>query len=164
MWPRGTLDATGGTQIESSREPGHTSQLRRDTLQAQGHDHAASPCSRLPRRARSQPSGCGCARHHAKALGMSVSEGRPGAGRAVASGVMAEAGAMVPTSDSDLTGLSKVSVLQLLRMSLHERLCTATLLQHSQARARDACLKRSIVAPYGVAWVQESPCGTSAVF
>ena len=53
---------------------------------------------------------------------MSVSEGRPGAGRAVASGIMAEAGAMVPTSDSDLTGLSKVSVLQLLRMSLHERL------------------------------------------
>ena len=59
---------------------------------------------------------------------MGVSEGRPGAGRAVASGVTAEAGAMVPTSDSDLTGLSKVSVLQLLRMSLHERLCTATLL------------------------------------
>ena len=59
---------------------------------------------------------------------MGVSEGRPGAGRAVASGVMAEAGAMVPTSDSDLTGLSKVSVLQLQRMSMHERLCTATLL------------------------------------
>ena len=55
----------------------------------------------------------------------------------MASGIMAEAGAMGPTSDSDLTGLSKVSVLQLLRMSLHERLCTATLLQHSQARARD---------------------------
>ena len=62
---------------------------------------------------------------------MSVSEGSPGAGRAVTSGVMAEAGAMVPTSDSDLTGLSKVSVLQLLRMSLHERLCAATLLKHS---------------------------------
>ena len=46
-------------------------------------------------------------------------------------GVMAEAGAMVPTSDSDLTGWSKVSVLQLLRMSLHERLCAATLLKHS---------------------------------
>ena len=45
----------------------------------------------------------------------------------MASGVMAEAGAMVPTSDSDLTDWSKVSVLQLLRMSLHERLCTATL-------------------------------------
>ena len=29
---------------------------------------------------------------------------------------------MVPTSDSDLTGLSKVSVLQLLRMSMHEHL------------------------------------------
>ena len=94
---------------------------------------------------------------------MSVSEGRPGAGRAVASGVMAEAGAMVPTSDSDLTGLSKVSVLQLLRMSLHERLCTTTLLQHSQARARDACMKRSIVALCGVAWVQQSPCGIAAV-
>ena len=65
----------------------------------------------------------------------------------MASGVMAEAGAMVPTSDSDLTDWSKVSVLQLLRMSLHARLCAATLLQHSQARARDACLKRSIVAP-----------------
>ena len=94
---------------------------------------------------------------------MSVSEGSPGAGRAVASGVMAEAGAMVPTSDSDLTDWSKVSVLQLLRMSLHERLCTATLLQHSQARARDACLKRSIVALCGVAWVQQSPCGIAAV-
>ena len=58
---------------------------------------------------------------------------------------------MVPTSDSDLTDWSKVSVLQLLRMSLHERLCTATLLQHSQARARDACVKRSIVALCGVA-------------
>ena len=33
---------------------------------------------------------------------MSVSEGRPGAGRAVASGVTAEARAMVPTSDSEL--------------------------------------------------------------
>ena len=31
---------------------------------------------------------------------MSVSEGRPAEGRAVASGVTAEAGAMVPTSDS----------------------------------------------------------------
>ena len=77
---------------------------------------------------------------------MSVSEGSPGAGRAVASGVMAEAGAMVPTSDSDLTGWSKVSVLQLLRMSLHARLRTTTLLQHFQARRHDACLKRSIVA------------------
>ena len=81
----------------------------------------------------------------------------------MASGIMAEAGAMGPTSDSDLTGLSKVSVLQLLRMSLHERLCTATLLQHSQARARDACLKCSIVAPCGVAWVRQSPCGIAAV-
>ena len=60
---------------------------------------------------------------------MSVSEGRPAEGRAVASGVTAEAGAMVPTSDSELTCWSKVSVVQLLRMSLHERLCTATLLQ-----------------------------------
>ena len=58
---------------------------------------------------------------------MSVSEGRPAEGRAVASGVTAEAGAMVPTSDSDLTDWSKVSVLQLLRMSLHARLCTTTL-------------------------------------
>ena len=69
----------------------------------------------------------------------------------MASGVMAEAGAMVPTSDSDLTGWSKVSVVQLLRMSLHARLRTTTLLQHFQARTHDACLKRSIVAPYGTA-------------
>ena len=71
---------------------------------------------------------------------MSVSEGSPGAGRAVTSGVMAEAGAMVPTSDSDLTGLSKVSVLQLLRMSLHERLCTAIhcCSTHKRARAMHA--------------------------
>ena len=57
---------------------------------------------------------------------MSVSEGRPGAGRAVASGVMAEAGAMVPTSDSELTCWSKVSVVQLQPMSLHERLLRLT--------------------------------------
>ena len=69
---------------------------------------------------------------------MSVSEGRPGEGRAVASGVTAEAGAMVPTSDSDLTGLSKVSVLQLLRMSMLERLCAATLLAPFRARTHDA--------------------------
>ena len=81
----------------------------------------------------------------------------------MASGVMAEAGAMVPTSDSDLTGWSKVSVLQLLRMSLHARLRTTTLLQHFQARRHDACLKRSIVAPCGVAWVRQSPCGIAAV-
>ena len=61
----------------------------------------------------------------------------------MASGVMAEAGAMVPTSDSDLTGLSKVSVLQLLRMSMHERLCAATLLVPFQARTHDACLGSS---------------------
>ena len=94
---------------------------------------------------------------------MSVSEGRPGEGRAVASGIMAEAGAMVPTSDSDLTGLSKVSVLQLLRMSLHERLCAATLLAPFQARTRDACLGSSVRALYGAAWVHESPCGIVAV-
>ena len=81
----------------------------------------------------------------------------------MASGVMAEAGAMVPTSDSDLTGLSKVSVLQLLRMSLHVRLCTTTLLAPFRARTHDACLKRSIVAPCGVAWVRQSACGIAAV-
>ena len=59
---------------------------------------------------------------------MSVSEGRPGEGRAVASGVTAEAGAMVPTSDRKLTCWSKVSVVQLWRMSMHERLRAATLL------------------------------------
>ena len=59
---------------------------------------------------------------------MSVSEGRPGEGRAVASGVTAEAGAMVPTSDSELACWSKVSVVQLWRMSMLERLCAATLL------------------------------------
>ena len=94
---------------------------------------------------------------------MSVSEGRPGAGRAVASGVTAEAGAMVPTSDSKLTCWSKVSVVQLWRMSMLERLCTATLLAPFQARTRDACLKCSLVAPCGVAWVQQSPCGIAAV-
>ena len=61
---------------------------------------------------------------------MSVSEGRPAEGRAVASGVTAEAGAMVPTSDSELTCWSKVSVVQLWRMSMLERLCAATLLKH----------------------------------
>ena len=87
---------------------------------------------------------------------MSVSEGRPGAGRAVAtSGVTAEAGAMVPTSDSELACWSKVSVVQLQRMSMHERLCTATLLAPFQARTHDACLGSSIAALYGVAWVQE---------
>ena len=62
---------------------------------------------------------------------MSVSEGRPGEGRAVASGVTAEAGAMVPTSDSELACWSKVSVVQLWRMSMHERLRTTTLSEHS---------------------------------
>ena len=62
---------------------------------------------------------------------MGVSEGRPGAGRAVASGVMAEAGVIVPTSDSELTCWSKVSVVQLWRMSMLERLCAATLSEHS---------------------------------
>ena len=76
---------------------------------------------------------------------------------------MAEAGAMVPTSDSDLTDWSMVSVLQLLRMSLHARLRTTTLLQHFQVRRHDACLKQSIVAPYGTAWVHAAPCGIAAV-
>ena len=62
---------------------------------------------------------------------MSVSEGRPAEGRAVASGVTAEAGAMVPTSDRKLTCWSKVSVVQLWRMSMLERLCAATLSEHS---------------------------------
>ena len=62
----------------------------------------------------------------------------------MASGVMAEAGAMVLTSDSDLTDRSKVSVLQLLRMSLHARLCTTTLLAPSRARTHGACLGSSI--------------------
>ena len=66
-----------------------------------------------------------------KALDVSVSEGRPGEGRAVASGVTAEAGAIVPTSDRELTCSSKVSVVQLQRMSMLERLCAATLLKHS---------------------------------
>ena len=81
----------------------------------------------------------------------------------MASGIMAEAGAMGPTSDSDLTGLSKVSVLQLLRMSMHERLCAATLLAPFRARTHDACLGSSIRALYGVAWVHQSPCGIAAV-
>ena len=81
----------------------------------------------------------------------------------MASGVMAEAGAMMPTSDSDLTGLSKVSVLQLLRMSLHERLCAATLLSPFRARTHDARLGSSVRAPYGTAWVHAAPCGIAAV-
>ena len=94
---------------------------------------------------------------------MSVSEGRPAEGRAVASGVTAEAGAMVPTSDSQLTCWSKVSVVQLWRMSMLERLCAATLLAPFRARTHDACLGSSIAALYGVAWVQESPCRIAAV-
>ena len=62
---------------------------------------------------------------------MSVSEGRQGEGGAVASGVTAEAGAMVPTSDRKLTCWPKMSVVQLWRMSMLERLCAATLLKHS---------------------------------
>ena len=81
----------------------------------------------------------------------------------MASGVMAEAGVIVPTSDSELACWSKVSVVQLQPMSMHERLCAATLLWPFQARTRDACLGSSIVAPYGVAWVQQSPCGIAAV-
>ena len=98
-----------------------------------------------------------------KALDVSVSEGRPGEGGAVASGVMAEAGVIVPTSDSELACWSKVSVVQLQPMSMHERLCAATLLAPFRARTHDACLGSSIAAPYGVAWVQESPCGIAAV-
>ena len=94
---------------------------------------------------------------------MSVSEGRPAEGRAVASGVTAEAGAMVPTSDSQLTCWSKVSVVQLWRMSMLERLCAATLLAPFQARTRDACLGSSVRALYGTARVHESPCGIVAV-
>ena len=62
----------------------------------------------------------------------------------MASGIMAEAGAMGPTSDSDLTGLSKVSVLQLLRMSMHERLRAATLFRVARAifSASSACSLR----------------------
>ena len=50
---------------------------------------------------------------------------------------------MVPTSDSELTGWSKVSVV-LWRMSLHERLCTTTLLAPFQARMHDARLGSSV--------------------
>ena len=81
----------------------------------------------------------------------------------MASGIMAEAGAMVPTSDSQLTCWSKVSVVQLWRMSMLERLCAATLLVPFQARTRDACLGSSVRAPYGTAWVHESPCRIAAV-
>ena len=81
----------------------------------------------------------------------------------MASGVMAEAGVMVPTSGSEFTGWSKVSVVQQWRMSLHERLCTTTLLAPFQARTHDARLGSSVRALYGVAWVHESPCGIAAV-
>ena len=94
---------------------------------------------------------------------MSVSEGRPGEDRAVASGIMAEAGAMGPTSDSELACWSKVSVVQPQPMSMHERLCAATLLAPFRARTHDACLGSSNGALYGVAWVHHSPCGIAAV-
>ena len=81
----------------------------------------------------------------------------------MASGVMAEAGVMVPTSGSELTGWSKVSVVQQWRMSMHERLRTATLLWPFQARTHDARLGSSVRALYGVAWVHEPPCGVVAV-
>ena len=81
----------------------------------------------------------------------------------MASGVMAEAGMMVPTSGSELTGWSKVSVVLQWRMSMHERLCTTTLLAPFQARTHDACLGSSVRALYGAAWVHESPCGIAAV-
>ena len=94
---------------------------------------------------------------------MSVSEGRPAEGGAVASGVTAEAGAMVPTSDSELACWSKMSVVQLQPMSMHERLCAATLLAPFRARTHDACFGSSIAALYGTARVQESPCRIAAV-
>ena len=46
----------------------------------------------------------------------------------------AEAGMMMPTYDSDGTFLPKVSGVQQLRMSLHERLCATTLLYLSRTR------------------------------
>ena len=46
----------------------------------------------------------------------------------------AEAGMMMPTSDSDGTFLPKVSGVQQLRMSLHERLCATTPLYLSRTR------------------------------
>ena len=48
--------------------------------------------------------------------------------------LMAEAGMMMPTSDSDGTFLPKVSGVLLLRMSLHWRLCATPLLYHSRSR------------------------------
>ena len=81
----------------------------------------------------------------------------------MASGVMAEAGVMVPTSGSELTGWSKVSVVLQWRMSMHERLCTTTLLAPFQARTHDARLGSSVRALYGVAWVHKPPCGIVAV-
>ena len=81
----------------------------------------------------------------------------------MASGVLAEAGVIVPTSDSELACWSKVSVVQLQPMSMHERLCAATLLAPFRARTHDACLGSSSGALYGVAWVHESPCGIVAV-
>ena len=46
----------------------------------------------------------------------------------------AEDGMMMPTSDSDGTFLPKVFGVQLLRMSLHWRLCATALLYHSRTR------------------------------
>jgi len=53
---------------------------------------------------------------------------------ATATRLMAEAGMMMPTSDSDGTFLPKVSGVLLLRMSLHWQLCATTLLYHSRTR------------------------------
>ena len=70
----------------------------------------------------------------------------------------AEAGMMMPTYDSDGTFLPKVSGVQQLRMSLHERLCATTLRSLPRTRARAACLNSSIVAPCGTVEVRQTAC------
>ena len=70
----------------------------------------------------------------------------------------AEAGMMMPTYDSDGTFLPKVSGVQQLRMSLHERLCATTLRSLPRTCARAACLNSSIVALCGTAEVRQTAC------
>ena len=80
---------------------------------------------------------------------------------AVASGVMAEAGVMVPTSGSELTGWSKVSVVLQWRMSMHERLRTTTLIHHCCRCSKRARTMHAWAALF--AWVHESEARVSRV-
>ena len=66
-----------------------------------------------------------CPRLHTTTCGLG--QARPCKVEAMARRLMAEAGMMVPSSDSDDTFLPKVSGVLLLRMSLHWHLCATIL-------------------------------------